>query len=259
MVTSKNGIQFLASVRNRSSTISHPGQPTDSLRRFGRLDKYRLVEDSSPSAFSRALKLSWCYLISPKCAWKKTQSNTYPSKTNLVPEMVERPDAFLRIANVGELGESKAANVSVRRAMGDKADESIPFAGAGGSVDDGFALLDFSETGGILVQKFVVRGGVEAADVYIPIAMDPILKALLNGLGVARRSEHRRHGLGDWRVVLEESKEVFFKRLRSLRRHDLLRGRGRIARPENRNSRSAPALRRAAEKRSGWGGLRGRV
>lgn len=70
MVTSKNGIQFLASVRDRSGSGSHAGQPTDSLRRFGRLDRYRLVEASSPSALSRALKLSWCCLISPGYAWK---------------------------------------------------------------------------------------------------------------------------------------------------------------------------------------------
>jgi hypothetical protein len=34
------------------------GQLADSFRRFGRFDKYRFVEDSSPSALRRALKLS---------------------------------------------------------------------------------------------------------------------------------------------------------------------------------------------------------
>ncbi len=120
MVASKNGIEFLARVRDRSGSGSHAGQPTDSLRRFGRLDRYRLVEASSPSALSRALKLSWCCLISPGYAWKRTQSKTYPSKANLVAEMVEGPDALLRVANVGELGKPKAAKVSVRGARENK-------------------------------------------------------------------------------------------------------------------------------------------
>lgn len=34
------------------------GLLTDSVRRFGRFERYRLVELSSPSAFKRALKLS---------------------------------------------------------------------------------------------------------------------------------------------------------------------------------------------------------
>jgi hypothetical protein len=57
MITSEDRIQFLAAVSRRSFRTGY-GQLTDSFRRFGRFDRYRLVEDSSPSALSRALKLS---------------------------------------------------------------------------------------------------------------------------------------------------------------------------------------------------------
>jgi hypothetical protein len=65
MVTGENGIQFLERVRRRR--LQHPASTrlTDSFKRFGRFDRYRLVDVSSPSALSLALKLSWeiCQLL----------------------------------------------------------------------------------------------------------------------------------------------------------------------------------------------------
>jgi len=62
------------------------------------------------------------------------------------------------------------------------------------------------------VQDLVVRGGVKAADVNIAVAIDSILQALLDGLGVRWWSEHCR----DSRVLLEQSDEVLVDCCRSL-------------------------------------------
>jgi len=64
----------------------------------------------------------------------------------------------------------------------------------------------------VLVQDLVVRGGVKAANVNIAVAIDAILQALLDGLGVRWWSEHCR----DSRVLLEQSDEVLVDCCRSL-------------------------------------------
>jgi hypothetical protein len=58
MVARKNGIEFLEACQILVTENSHKVQLTDSLRRFGRLERYKFVDPSSPSAFSLALKLS---------------------------------------------------------------------------------------------------------------------------------------------------------------------------------------------------------
>jgi hypothetical protein len=92
------------------------------------------------------------------------------------------------------------------------------------------------------VQKLVIGGGVEAADVNIAVSMNSILQALLDRLRVAGRREDSRDRLGNRRVLLEESKEVFINGLRRLGSHNLLRGRSRVARSKDGNPRRAAAL-----------------
>lgn len=131
---------------------------------------------------------------------------TDPSKAHLVTKMVETANALLRITDVGELGESKArvCQQGTRMRRKQEIKTNVPFASAGGCVNDGLALLDLAEARGVTVQQIVVRGGMQATDVDIAVAMDAVLEALLQALDVAGRGEDRRHSLRDGRILLQE-------------------------------------------------------
>lgn len=189
--------------------------------------------------------------------WVRATTKTYPSEANLVAKVVEGANALLRVADIAEFGKAKASKLSARFNM--TSDENLPFASAGGGVDDGLALLDLTEARRVLVEKFVVGGRVKAPNVDIAVAMNSILQTLLNGLGVGRRREHGGDRIGNRGLLLEQLKEVLVNGLRGLGHHDLLGRRRGVARPEDCNSGRTAALRGTAKEGSGRGRLSGGV
>lgn len=86
--------------------------------------------------------------------------------------------------------------------------ENSPLAGASGSVNDGFALLNFAEAGSVLEQQIIVGGRVKAANVDILVALDAVLEALVKSLTLLRGSENSGDGRRDSRVLLDEGTKL---------------------------------------------------
>lgn len=118
--------------------------------------------------------------------------------------------------------------------------KDIPLASTCGVIDDSLGSLDLTEALCILLQSFIIGGGVETADVDVAVARNMADKALLQSFHVLLGGEDRRHSSRDWGITLEECIEVSVKRTRNreetLRRlrssvsHHLLRGGGSISR-----------------------------
>lgn len=82
---------------------------------------------------------------------------------------------------------------------------NIPLASSSRRVNDRLALLNLAEAGSITKQQLIVSGGMKATDVNVAIALNAVLEALLDGLGVSGRGEHGRNRIRDWRILLEQS------------------------------------------------------
>lgn len=96
----------------------------------------------------------------------------------------------------------KSADINIK---GNEDMCSLPLAGTGGSVNNGLALLDLAEAGGVAGQQVVISGGVEAADVDVLVALDSVLEALVKRLALLRGGEDSRDGGRDGRFLFVES------------------------------------------------------
>ena len=140
---------------------------------------------------------------------------------------------------------------------------SIPFASSGGGVDDRLALLNLAEARSITKQQLIVSGRMKATNVDVPIALNAVLQALLDRLGVSRRGEDGRNRVRDRRVLLEKSQELFVDSRSGLgnaaRGNDLLRRRSVEAGADHSNTAITTTVRESAEERGSRGGLVGGV
>ena len=104
---------------------------------------------------------------------------------------------------------------------------------------------------------------MKAADVNVAIALDAVLQALFDRLGMSGRSEHGRNRVGDGRALLEQSQQlVVDNRSRfgnAARRNDLLRGRSVEAGANHSNATITAAVRESAKEWGSRGGLVGGV
>lgn len=113
---------------------------------------------------------------------------------------METPDTLLRVTNITELGETKSELGSVQtQSASTGAWNHVPLAGAGGGIDDCLRCLHGTEPRGIPKQKIVIRGGMKATNVDVPVSGDPILQTLLQRFDLVGRSEHRWNSCGDGR------------------------------------------------------------
>lgn len=139
----------------------------------------------------------------------------------------------------------------------------IPFASSSGGVNDGLALLDLAEAGSITQKQLIVSGGMKATDVNVAIALDAILQALLDRLGMSRRSEDGGNRLGDGWILLQERQQLLIDDRGGLgnaaRGHDLLRGGSVEAGANHSNAAITTTVGESAEERSSRGGLVGGV
>lgn len=93
------------------------GALTISFICLGRFEMYRLVDASSPSAFRRELKDSCettSVIMHERYVLDRASWNTYTSESNLVPEIVETPDALFGVTDITELGKTKSEVASVQ-------------------------------------------------------------------------------------------------------------------------------------------------
>lgn len=142
-------------------------------------------------------------------------------------------------------------------------EQNIPFASSSRRVDDRLALLNLAEAGSITKQQVIVSGGMKATDVNVAIALDAVLQALLDGLGVSGRGEHSRNCVRNGRALLEQGQQLLVDDRGGLgnaaRGNDLLRGRSVEAGADHSNPAITTTVRESAEERSSRGGLVGGV
>lgn len=140
---------------------------------------------------------------------------------------------------------------------------NIPLASSSGSIDDRLALLNLAETGSITKQQLIVSGGVKATDVDVAVALDAVLQALFDGLGMSGRGEHGRDRVGNGRILLEQSQQLLVDDRGGLgnaaRGNDLLRGRSVEAGADHSNATIGATVRESAKERGSRGGLVGGV
>ena len=101
---------------------------------------------------------------------------------------------------------------------------------------------------------------MKASDVHVAIAVDSVVEALINRLGVRKGGKHRRNSLGDGRVLLEKVDDALLDGLRRLGLDDqLLRRRSIVSRVQQSHAGGTTTVRGASIEWGGRSRLVGRV
>lgn len=189
-----------------------------------------------------------------------------PCEANLIAEKVEGLNALLGITDMLELGKAESAPISILPWIGPDYSEHLPLAGTGGSVNDCLALLNLTESRGVLQQKLIISGGVKATNVDVPVTIDAVFQALVQGLALLWGGEYSGHSGRDRGILLSQSTQFSLSnslslgadRTESSRHSKLLWGRGGIAGSISRHdTRSRLSVSHASKERRARGRLRG--
>lgn len=86
--------------------------------------------------------------------------------------------------------------------------EDLPLASASGGINDGLALLDLTETRSILQKQLIISGRVQATEVDILVALDAVLKALVQSLALLGSGENGRDSSRNLGILLDESAKL---------------------------------------------------
>lgn len=84
----------------------------------------------------------------------------------------------------------------------------LPLASTGGGINDGLALLNLTEAGRILQQQLIISGGVQTANIDILVALDAVLKALVESLALLRSSEDSGDSSRNLGVLLDKGSKL---------------------------------------------------
>lgn len=176
----------------------------------------------------------------------ETSIEALACKANLVAQEVEALDALLGVTDILELGKAES------------------LASASGGVNDGLALLNLTETRSILQQQLIIGGRVQTADVDVLVALDAVLKALIETLALLGSGENSGDSSRNLGVLLDKCPKLSLRNSLDLgsncatdhsRHSKLLRGWGGVTGAVCRENTRAVVTVHATEEGSTRGGL----